>query len=98
MHVDALLINRADNVATAIRDLRAKDIVKVALNKEILEIKALSDIPYGHKIAIKKIRKGEKIIKYGEAIGKAVKLIAKGSHSHIHNIESLRGRGDLQEG
>ena len=39
---------------------------------------------------------GEKILKYTEVIGQATKEICVGTHAHIHNIESLRGRGDLE--
>lgn len=42
------------------------------------------------------IQKGEYIYKYGEIIGKATKEILAGYHAHVHNIESLRGRGDLE--
>lgn len=36
------------------------------------------------------------VIKYGEIIGKASVEIRKGQHVHVHNLESLRGRGDLE--
>jgi len=32
----------------------------------------------------------------GEAIGRATQAIAPGDHVHLHNLESLRGRGDLR--
>ena len=44
----------------------------------------------------KNIDSGENIIKYGEIIGKASKPIKTGEHVHVHNIESTRGRGDLE--
>ena len=44
---------------------------------------------------MKKISKGENLIKYGEAIGQATQDIEEGQHVHVHNVESLRGRGDL---
>ena len=34
-------------------------------------------------------------MKYGEAIGKASKDIVKGSLVYIHNVEGVRGRGNL---
>lgn len=55
------------------------------------------DIPYGHKFALRFIRKGEDILKYGEVIGRATADIGSGCHAHVQNIESLRGRGDLQK-
>jgi altronate dehydratase small subunit len=55
-------------------------------------------ISYGHKFSVNDIALGEKILKYGEIIGQATKEIRAGTHAHIHNIESLRGRGDLETG
>ena len=34
-------------------------------------------------------------MKYGNPIGTATTDIAAGSHVHIHNVSSGRGRGDL---
>ena len=53
------------------------------------------DVPYGHKIALRDIAKGEPIMKYGESIGAASHDIKKGDYVHIHNMDAMRGRGDL---
>ncbi len=42
----------------------------------------------GHKYAKRNIQKGEKIIKYGFAIGTAVKDIKEGEHVHSHNLKT----------
>lgn len=55
-------------------------------------------IPYGHKIALVAVARGASIIKYGQVIGRATADIAPGDHVHVHNLESLRGRGDLHGG
>jgi altronate dehydratase small subunit len=55
-----------------------------------------NNISFGHKFAIKSIAEGDDIIKYGEVIGRAIAPIAIGEHTHVHNIESLRGRGDIE--
>ena len=34
-------------------------------------------------------------MKYGEEIGVASRAIAAGNHVHVHNLDSMRGRGDL---
>ncbi len=34
-------------------------------------------------------------MKYGECIGAASCDIKKGDYVHVHNLEALRGRGDL---
>ena len=53
-------------------------------------VKALSDIPIGHKVATKEIKKGDTVIKYGFDIGKAVADIKTGEHAHVHNIKTKR--------
>ena len=44
-------------------------------------------IPYGHKISLKKINKGEYIYRYGQIIGITQCDIDKGRHVHSHNLE-----------
>ncbi|MCB1788397.1 MAG: UxaA family hydrolase [Chromatiaceae bacterium] len=51
---------------------------------------AASDIPIGHKLAIRRLEKGDTVIKYGVDIGKAVADIGKGEHAHVHNIKTKR--------
>ena len=46
------------------------------------------NIPAGHKIAIKDVKKGEKVIKYGEVIGVAKEDIKTGDWVHVHNVKS----------
>ena len=55
-----------------------------------INLKAADDVPLGHKIALKDIKKGETILKYGHDIGKAVATIAKGHHAHVHNMKTKR--------
>lgn len=42
----------------------------------------------GHKIALRDIKAGEDIIKYGYSIGHAVEDIQEGDHVHTHNIKT----------
>ena len=51
-------------------------------------ITALSDIPFGHKIALRDISAGEAVIKYGYPIGYALTDIKKGEHVHTHNLKT----------
>jgi len=62
-----------------------------------MSVTLTNDIPYGHKIALTDIPKGEAIVKYGEQIGIATTDIRAGQHVHVHNVESTRGRGDWEE-
>lgn len=56
----------------------------------LIAFDAKSDIPIGHKLAIRAIRSGDTIIKYGVDIGKAVADIGAGEHLHVHNVKTKR--------
>ncbi|WP_320129135.1 altronate dehydratase family protein [uncultured Sphaerochaeta sp.] len=84
-HFKILQITAEDIVAVAIEPLAKGQIIKVG-NKTIT---CIEDIPPGHKMALRDIAKGEKIIKYGYPIGEAREAIAQGSHVHANNIHTL---------
>ena len=96
MEKKGYLISNEDNVAVAIRPIDPKEKIIVRIGDKDEEIILNKAIDFGHKFAIKDISVSDNIIKYGEVIGKASKSIKKGDHVHIHNVESLRGRGDLE--
>jgi len=58
-------------------------------DKEI-KVRAQSDIPIGHKLAIRKLKDKDTVIKYGTDIGRAVAPIKIGEHAHVHNIKTKR--------
>ena len=95
MQLPALVMNGADNVATAVRTLTRGETVAVAVGEKTVSIVLLGDIPFGHKLAIRDIESGAIIVKYGETIGQSTALIKQGEHVHIHNVAGLRGRGDI---
>jgi altronate dehydratase small subunit len=97
MKAKAIRMNERDNVATAISDLASGEKVVVKNGKE-MEVTVRGGIQFGHKFAMKPIGKGDDVVKYGEIIGRATADIKKGDHVHVHNIESLRGRGDIVDG
>ncbi len=57
---------------------------------EDISFQAASDIPIGHKLAIKSLKEGDTIIKYGVDIGRVVADIGTGEHVHVHNIKTKR--------
>jgi (2R)-sulfolactate sulfo-lyase subunit alpha len=59
-------------------------------NDTTFHLKAKADIPIGHKVALKDIKSGDTIWKYGEDIGKAVADVGAGEHLHIHNMKTKR--------
>ncbi len=89
----AIVLNRADNVATLIDAGRAGE--SCMLQGEAGgEVKLRQDVPFGHKLCIRGTSAGAEVLKYGQAIGKASRALEVGEHVHAHNIESARGRGD----
>jgi altronate dehydratase small subunit len=90
------VIDVQDNVGTVVV-AALDDGEEVGTNGRISDVvvKSRCDIPYGHKIALRNIAKGDTIFKYGLSIGSATEDIKAGDHVHIHNVESNRGRGDL---
>ncbi len=55
-----------------------------------LSVKAVQDIPIGHKVALKDMAPGDTVYKYGVDIGKVVAPIKTGEHAHVHNIKTKR--------
>lgn len=92
--VKALVMNRADNVATVLEEVSPGTEVAVTVGDETVTVRVSDTIRFGHKFAIRAIPRGEPILKYGQSIGVATKEIAPGRHVHVHNLESTRGRGD----
>ncbi|MCG8615047.1 MAG: UxaA family hydrolase [Desulfobacterales bacterium] len=91
----ALVIHPSDNVATAIRTGPAVTRYRVQdkSGRGGTDIHTAAPVEFGHKIALIPIPAGREIIKYGETIGRATTDIDTGSHVHIHNMESCRGKG-----
>ena len=86
-----LVISGRDNVATALEPLDKGRTITVR-DETVL---VAEPIARGHKISLRAIRAGDAVIKYGSPIGTASCDIAPGTHVHIHNVASTRGRGDL---
>jgi altronate dehydratase small subunit len=96
MSQSAIVVDKKDNVATALRQLEQGDSIRVEIDDYAVNVALSQTIPFGHKFALKDIEPGEPIIKYGEVIGLATRKIMKGEHTHVHNVEGLKGRGDKQ--
>jgi altronate dehydratase small subunit len=92
---DSLVMNEKDDVATVLRDMPVGETIRYRRGESIETVEILDNIPFGHKVAINPIKQGADVRKYGDIIGKATKDIVLGEHVHVHNIEGIRGRGDL---
>ena len=78
-------ITSRDMVAVALQPLKAGTTVSYGSG----EITLKEDLPMGHKAALREIRKGEAVIKYGYPIGEATEDIPAGAHVHTHNLHTL---------
>lgn len=80
-----IVMNSDDNCATSLEDILKDEEI------EIMEGKKMNinhNIPLGHKFALKDIKSGELVKKYGQIIGIVVEDIKKGDWIHTHNIKS----------
>ena len=78
-HPSVVVINPADSVAIALRAISAGDPI-------IDGVLAAEPVAPGHKIAIRAIRCGEPVLRYGQIIGFASTDISIGQHIHTHNL------------
>lgn len=82
-------IDTKDNVATALAAIPAGTEAVVLGDRSADRIAAATDIPIGHKIALRDIAKNEDIVKYGVVIGRATATIPQGSWVHLHVMHSV---------
>ena len=55
-----------------------------------IAIEVSSDVPIGHKLALKDFAVGDTLYKYGVDIGRVVAPIRAGDHVHVHNLKTKR--------
>ncbi len=85
---DAFQIEMKDNVATALVSL-SPGLAQLKGDKSVDTVTVLEDVPVGHKVAVRDIKSGEAIIKYGVVIGRALRDIACGQWVHLHCMCSI---------
>lgn len=75
-----LILGNSDDVAVALGPLSANSVLPDR------NITVLSDIPAGHKVALRAISAGAAVRKFNQIIGFATQAIAAGEHVHTHNL------------
>lgn len=73
-------LEKEDNVVVARRDIPAGTLI------ESEGVTTVQEIPMGHKIAARDLKKGEPILKYNTCIGYAAEDTPAGTWMHSHNI------------
>jgi (2R)-sulfolactate sulfo-lyase subunit alpha len=79
-----LLLNPNDNVLVCTASIRAGEPLLI----DGRTVVATEDISLGHKISRHSLAAGDKVLKYGVAIGSMTAAVAGGAHVHLHNMES----------
>ena len=74
----SVILNKADNVAMALRDLRKGELSR--------GVKLQENIKSGFKFSLKEVKQNEDCIKYGNKIGSFNKNIEAGYSIHVHNL------------
>lgn len=90
------VINKKDNVGTVIGDDATEGVKAPIVGGAEGILTVTGPTPYGHKVALMDIPGSSYVYKYGVAIGRLLRDVKQGEHVHTHNLESLRGRGDLE--
>ena len=81
-------LHEKGTVATAILPITSGEEVHYRFGGQELTVKACTDVPVYHKLALVDLKKGDVVTKYGQKIGYALQDIPKGAHVHTHNLYS----------
>jgi altronate hydrolase len=82
----------ADNSAIHLHSLDNIAVARVALSPDSdirvdgIAVAVRTEVPAGHKVALKSIGAGENIVRYGQVMGRARMPIEAGEHVHTHNV------------
>ncbi len=77
-------INPNDNVAVALRDLPSG----TTISQDALEFVLLEEIPQAHKVALRDLKAGDIVTKYGAPIGHLLSDVAQGARVFDGNIKT----------
>jgi (2R)-sulfolactate sulfo-lyase subunit alpha len=57
---------------------------------ETVALEAHDLVPLGHKIALRDLKAGETVLKYGHDVGRTIADIGRGRHVHTQNLKTKR--------
>ncbi len=92
-HPDLIIHDEKDNVGVVVIEKTREGQncnAWIMENDRTVKVPSAYAVPLGHKIALKDLKIGDTIFKYGHDIGKVVKEIKKGEHVHVHNIKTKK--------
>jgi galactarate dehydratase len=83
MNSPTILLNPIDDVAVARRSIQKGGATGIG------ELNAIDHIGRGHKVALRPIKAGQEVHKFGQVIGIATSDISPGQHIHLHNLQMI---------
>lgn len=88
----ALAHRRGDDVAVAVVPISAGEEILVVYMEDDGEqkVRALADVPYGHKIALQPLAAGAPVTEYSTQVGVTRTRIEPGDYVHTHNVKTAR--------
>lgn len=92
-HPHLLVHEKSDNVGVVVVEgltAGTEMLCVVTHDNSDFRLKANSDIPIGHKVALKDLSAGDTVMKYGEDIGKMIGPAKTGDHVHTQNLKTKR--------
>ena len=84
--INAMIINEKDHVIMTTETVKKGQTLCYRDTGGCHTLTALEDIPKYHKAAVKAVKRGEQVLKYGENIGRALADIEPGAWVHTHNL------------
>ena len=87
---NALIVEKNDDVAVVLEAIHVGDKVTYRYGDEERSVVSLSEVPVYHKVAVRDIKRGDHILKYGEKLGVATQDIKLGERVHVQNLDSER--------
>lgn len=79
-----IILATNDSVGVARCTINAGELIKL----DGVDVRLAQALCMGHKLALRPMETGEKVLKYGVSIGSATTTIAVGDHVHLHNMQS----------
>jgi altronate dehydratase small subunit len=90
MAIQAIVFDPGDNTAVALTNLAEGTELDLKAGSVSHHVKLVEPITYQHKFSVVPIKRGDRVLKYGQVIGEAIADIQSGEHVHIHNMVGLR--------
>jgi (2R)-sulfolactate sulfo-lyase subunit alpha len=93
MPTDFIVHDKADTVGVVVvEDVQPGEEVTgwIMETDETIHFNSLDAVPLGHKIALRDLKVGDTVLKYGHDVGRIVADVAQGRHVHVHNLKTKR--------